>query len=285
MSDTMYSAYSHEHNESQGPGGVWHAHFVASFNTRTSPVSGRATECANVTMLVPAVEYVQSAWFKERFLVLNLAQDMFDKPSALCSSILNDTINSMRDGPRRRSLTHNHSAAALMAHHSLPVMASPIITGVSPAPAPSPTPQPVDTNVQNAASAMDDVDAADSMDSAGAVAARSPSCGTSTRSPTARMHAQGYSHLDLDAMVQVAEGRVWATVVRLPPSASAFATAFRPWAALVQAKAMGAVLAGGVGAGAGPGPGAGVVGWRVQEDLRMSPPVPLPLRHVVPQAL
>ncbi len=58
---------------------MWHAHFVASFNTRTSPVSGRATECANVTMLVPAVEYVQSAWFKERFLVLNLAQDMFDK--------------------------------------------------------------------------------------------------------------------------------------------------------------------------------------------------------------
>jgi hypothetical protein len=94
---------------------------------------------------------------------------------------------------------------------------------------------------------------------------------------------QGYSHLDLDAMVQVAEGRVWATVARLPPSASAFTTAFRPWAALVQAKAMGAVLVGGVGAGAGAG--AGVVGWRVQEDLRMSPPVPLPLRHVVPQAL
>ncbi len=79
---------------------------------------------------------------------------------------------------------------------------------------------------------------------------------------------QGYSHLDLDAMVQVAEGRVWATVARLPPSASAFATAFRPWAALVQAKAMGVVLAGGVG-GAGAGAGAGVVGWRVQEDLRM----------------
>ncbi len=100
---------------------------------------------------------------------------------------------------------------------------------------------------------------------------------------------QGYSHLDLDTMVQVAEGRVWATVARLPPSASVFTTAFRPWAALVQAKALGAVLAGGVGGGAGPGAGpgagAGVVGWRVQEDLRMSPPVPLPLRHVVPQAL
>jgi hypothetical protein len=63
------------------------AHFVATFNTRTSPVSGRgtgdggsrATECTSVTMLVPATEYVQSAWFKERYMVVDPSQDVFDK--------------------------------------------------------------------------------------------------------------------------------------------------------------------------------------------------------------
>ncbi len=55
-------------------------HFAASFNTRTS---GRVAECSNVSVLVPAEQYVTTDWFQQRFRIVDPTVDVFDKVSVL----------------------------------------------------------------------------------------------------------------------------------------------------------------------------------------------------------
>ena len=65
----------------------WRPYFVASFNRR-SAVSGRSAEVSNLSILIPAEQYVKSDWFAQRFRITDPTADLFDKVRVMHCLIL-----------------------------------------------------------------------------------------------------------------------------------------------------------------------------------------------------